>query len=75
MCIRDRYDAAEFLEAHSYERVMKWAKQIDGRKAVQRGRMVNRFTGKTKYQLRERHEASDFDNRTQDKIEAAGENE
>ena len=69
------YDAAEFLEAHSYERVMKWAKQIDGRKAVQRGRMVNRFTGKTKYQLRERHEASDFDNRTQDKIEAAGENE
>ena len=69
------YDAAEFLEAHSYEYVMKWAKQIDGRKAVQRGRMVNRFTGKTKYQLRERHEASDFDNRTQDKIEAAGENE
>ena len=69
------YDAAEFLEAHSYEHVMKWAKQIDGRKAVQRGRMVNRFTGKTKYQLRERHEASDFDNRTQDKIEAAGENE
>ena len=69
------YDAAEFLEAHSYEHVMKWAKQIDGRKAVQRGRMGNRFTGKTKYQLRERHEASDFDNRTQDKIEAAGENE
>ena len=69
------YDAAEFLEAHSYEHVMKWAKRIDGRKAVQRGRMVNRFTGKTKYQLRERHEASDFDNRTQDKIEAAGENE
>ena len=69
------YDAAEFLEAHSYEHVMKWAKQIDGRKAVQRGRMVNRFTGKTKYQLRERHGASDFDNRTQDKIEAAGENE
>ena len=69
------YDAAEFLEARSYEHVMKWAKQIDGRKAVQRGRMVNRFTGKTKYQLRERHEASDFDNRTQDKIEAAGENE
>ena len=69
------YDAAEFLEAHSYEHVMKWAKQIDGRKAVQRGRMVNRFTGKTKYQLRERHEASDFDNRTQDKIETAGENE
>tara|TARA_B100000686_G_scaffold191289_1_gene197974 strand:+ start:1522 stop:2406 length:885 start_codon:yes stop_codon:yes gene_type:complete len=69
------YDAAEFLEAHSYEHVMKWAKQIDGRKAVQRGRMVNRFTGKTKYQLRERHEASDFDNRTQDKIEAAGKNE
>ena len=69
------YDAAEFLEAHSYEHVMKWAKQIDGRKAVQRGRMVNRFTGKTKYQLRERHEASDFDNKTQDKIEAAGKNE
>ena len=67
------YEAAEFLDASSYEHVMQWAKEIDGRKAVQRGRMVNRFTGKTKYQLRERHEASDFDNMTQDKIEATGE--
>ena len=66
------YDAAEFLEAASYEHVMRWAKEIDLRKAVSRGRMVNRMAGKPERQLRERHDASDFDNKTQDKIEAAG---
>lgn len=66
------YDAAEFLEAASYEHVMRWAKEIDFRKAVSRGRMVNRMAGKPERQLRERHDASDFDNKTQDKIEAAG---
>jgi GST-like protein len=65
------YDAAEFLEAASYEHVMRWAKEIDLRKAVGRGRMVNRMTGKPERQLHERHDASDFDNKTQDKIEAA----
>jgi len=66
------YDAAEFLEAASYEHVMRWAKEIDLRKAVSRGRMVNRMAGKPERQLRERHDASDFDTKTQDKIEAAG---
>ena len=66
------YDAAEFLEAASYEHVMRWTKEIDLRKAVSRGRMVNRMAGKPERQLRERHDASDFDNKTQDKIEAAG---
>ena len=65
------YDAAEFLDASSYEHVMRWAKEIDGREAVMRGRMVNRMTGKPRWQLRERHDASDFDTRTQDKIEVA----
>ena len=63
---------AEFLEAASYEHVMRWAKEIDLRKAVSRGRMVNRMAGKPERQLRERHDTSDFDNKTQDKIEAAG---
>ena len=66
------YDAAEFLEAASYEHVMRWAKEIDLRKAVSRGRMVNRMAGKPERQLRERHDASDFDTKTQDKIEAVG---
>ena len=66
------YDAAEFLEAESYEHVMRWAKEIDLRKAVSRGRMVNRMAGKPERQLRERHDASDFDTKTQDKIEAVG---
>jgi GST-like protein len=65
------YDAAEFLDVESYENVMRWAKAIDARPAVQRGRMVNRAFGEPHTQLRERHEASDFDTRTQDKLEAA----
>jgi GST-like protein len=51
--------------------VQRWAKQIDGRPAVKRGRIVNRTTGEPSEQLRERHDASDFKLRTQDKLEAA----
>ena len=62
------YDAAEFLDVDSYENVMAWAKKIDARPAVQRGRMVNRVFGEPEMQLHERHDASDFDTKTQDKI-------
>ena len=61
-------DAATFLEADSYENLMAWAKKLDARPAVQRGRMVNRTSGAPHEQLLERHAASDFDTRTQDKI-------
>jgi len=65
------YDAAEFLDADSYTHVMRWTKEMDGRDTVQRGRMVNRVRGELHEQLHERHDASDFTTRTQDKIEAA----
>ena len=67
------YDAAEFLDVTSYENVLRWAKAIDARPAVSRGRMVNRTSGDPKYQLRERHDAGDFETRTQDKLEDAAE--
>ena len=62
------YEAGEFLSVHEYENVVRWAKAIDARPAVRRGRMVNRVVGDPKYQLHERHDASDFDLRTQDKL-------
>ena len=65
------YNAAEFLDAQSYTHVMRWAKEIDGRAAVQRGRMVNRVRGELHEQLHERHDADDFATKTQDKIEAS----
>lgn len=65
------YEAAEFLEADSYVHVQRWAEAIDERPAVQRGRMVNRIWGNPEEQLPERHDASDFDTRTQDKLDAA----
>ena len=65
------YDAAEFLDAESYTHVMRWAKAIDARPAVQRGRMVNRTFGDPEMQLHERHDASDFATMTQDKLDAA----
>ncbi|NOD31367.1 glutathione-dependent disulfide-bond oxidoreductase [Ruegeria atlantica] len=67
------YSAAEFLDVESYKNVMRWAKAIDARPAVQRGRMVNRAFGEPHTQLHERHDASDFETRTQDKLEAAAE--
>ncbi|WP_170607193.1 glutathione-dependent disulfide-bond oxidoreductase [Ruegeria arenilitoris] len=66
------YDAAEFLDVESYENVMRWAKAIDARPAVQRGRMVNRTFGAPHTQLHERHDAGDFETRTQDKLEPTG---
>lgn len=62
------YSAAEFLDVESYTNVMRWAKMIDERPAVQRGRMVNRAFGEPESQLHERHDASDFETKTQDKL-------
>src|ERR1700754_1841268 len=64
------YDAAEFLSANDYPHVQRWADTIDKRPAVQRGRMVNRVSGDPATQLHERHDASDFETRTQDKLSA-----
>ena len=62
------YSAGEFLQVHEYEHVNRWADQLMARKPVQRGRMVNRIFGEPHEQLLERHDASDFELRTQDKI-------
>ena len=63
------YEAGEFLSVHEYKNVLRWADQIFVRPAVVRGRMVNRVFGEPSEQLRERHDASDFDTKTQDKSE------
>ena len=65
------YDAAEFLDAGSYKNLGRWTHEIDARDAVRRGRMVNRYSGPLEEQLRERHDATDFESKTQDKIEAS----
>jgi GST-like protein len=65
------YEAAEFLDAGIYTNVIRWAGQIAERPAVQRGRMVNRTWGDPAEQLRERHDASDFETRTQDRLDGA----
>ncbi|WP_297792556.1 glutathione-dependent disulfide-bond oxidoreductase [uncultured Marinobacter sp.] len=65
------YEAAEFLEAHTYTNVIRWTDEIAKRPAVQRGRKVNRAWGEPSSQLHERHDASDFELRTQDKLEAS----
>lgn len=62
------YSAAEYLDAASYTNVMAWANRISERPAVQRGRMVNRTWGEPHEQLHERHDARDFETKTQDKI-------
>ena len=62
------YDAGEFLQVQEYKHVIRWADQIAQRPAVQRGRKVNRTWGELESQLHERHDASDFDQRTQDKL-------
>ncbi|MDF0600299.1 glutathione-dependent disulfide-bond oxidoreductase [Psychromarinibacter sp. C21-152] len=66
----DQYKAAEFLDVKSYTNVVDWAERIWDRPAVKRGRMVNRLNGDPSQQLHERHSASDFEHRTQDKIAA-----
>jgi len=63
-----QYGAAEFLSVQDYKNVQRWADAILARPAVKRGRMVNRMSGDPSEQLRERHDASDFDTKTQDKI-------
>ena len=63
-----QYNAGEFLDVASYKNVVAWAEKMDARPAVKRGRMVNRTSGEPHEQLRERHDASDFDTKTQDKI-------
>ena len=62
------YEAGEFLSVHEYTNVIRWADGLLERPAVQRGQMVNRAWGKPEKQLRERHDAGDFDTKTQDKI-------
>ena len=63
-----QYGAAEFLSVQDYKNVQRWADAILARPAVRRGRMVNRMSGAPSEQLRERHDTSDFDTKTQDKL-------
>jgi GST-like protein len=65
------YDAGEFLSVHEYRNVIRWADQLLARPAVRRGRMVNRTMGEPSSQLRERHDAGDFDTKTADKLPPA----
>jgi len=62
------YGAGEFLQVQAYTHVQRWTEQIAQRPAVRRGRMVNRVSGEPASQLHERHDASDFDTMTQDKV-------
>ena len=66
------YDAAEFLAVHEYKNVIRWTDMLAAREPVKRGRMVNRVFGDPSTQLHERHDASDFDTRTADKLSAEG---
>ena len=63
-------DGGNFLEVDSYKNVQRWQREIAERPAVKRGRMVNRTMGDPSEQLRERHDASDFETRTQDKLQS-----
>jgi GST-like protein len=67
--------ASEFLATQEYEHVMRWTKRIDARPAVKRGRIVNKLTGEPSEQLHERHDAGDFELRTQDKLQPVDESE
>jgi GST-like protein len=66
------YGAAEFLSVQDYKNVQRWAEAIHARPAVRRGRMVNRVQGEPASQLHERHDAADFETRTQDKLAPGG---
>ena len=65
-----QYGAAEFLSVHDYKNVLRWADGVAARPGVKRGRIVNRTNGDLASQLHERHDASDFDLKTQDKLAA-----
>ncbi|MCZ4330386.1 glutathione-dependent disulfide-bond oxidoreductase [Castellaniella denitrificans] len=69
LALNQVYGAAEFLSAGDYRHLLRWARAIGERPAVRRGRMVNRTSGDPSEQLLERHDASDFDTRTQDKLQ------
>lgn len=69
------YDAAEFLQVEEYKNVRRWIDEVNDRPAVKRGRMVNRPFGKPENQLLERHDASDFETKTMDKLMAQAEAE
>ena len=66
------YEAGEFLSVQDHRHVLRWADAIVERPAVKRGRIVNRAFGEPSEQLHERHDASDFDTMTQDKVAAWG---
>jgi GST-like protein len=63
-----QYEAGEFLQGREYVNVIRWAKMIGERPGVKRGRMVNRTMGDPAQQLHERHDSSDFETKTQDKL-------
>jgi len=65
------YESGEFLQVQDYKNVQRWTDLIAERPAVRRGRMVNRAVGEPSSQLRERHEATDFETKTQDKLAAS----
>ncbi|MBN9533683.1 MAG: glutathione S-transferase C-terminal domain-containing protein, partial [Alphaproteobacteria bacterium] len=64
------YSAGEFLQVQEYKHVNRWADAFFARPAVKRGRMVNRPFGNPAGQLLERHDASDFETKTMDKLQA-----
>ncbi|HEU4410820.1 MAG TPA: glutathione-dependent disulfide-bond oxidoreductase [Polyangiaceae bacterium] len=66
------YNAGEFLAVHEYKHLRRWTDAIAQRPAVKRGRMVNRTFGDPSEQLHERHDASDFETKTQDKVQTTG---
>ncbi|MEY4909594.1 MAG: hypothetical protein RL260_3312, partial [Pseudomonadota bacterium] len=65
------YGAGEFLQVQDYKNIQRWTDQVAARPAVQRGRKVNRVQGDPASQLHERHDASDFETKTQDKLGGA----
>lgn len=67
-----QYGAGEFLQGHAYTHLVRWTNVIAERPAVKRGRMVNRAMGDPAQQLHERHDASDFETKTQDKLAKSG---
>lgn len=71
LVLGEAYGAGEFLQVESYKNLRRWAYEILERPAVQRGRKVNRTWGPLENQLHERHDASDFDLKTEDKLAAA----
>jgi GST-like protein len=65
-------DPRKFLSMHEYKNRTRWKNEVEQRPAVKRGRMVNRTSGKPEEQLRERHDAGDFQTKTHDKVGAGG---